>query len=85
MTNEYQQITNLVKSKNEKAENLCYEEVNKIELNPEENNSDSIVFNTQSISSKLIDYSNAYIHFQVDIEFATSDVYTKTNLTLRFL
>ena len=51
MTNEYKQITDLVKSKNERVENLSYKEVNRIKLNPEENNSTSIVFNTQSISS----------------------------------
>ena len=83
MTNEYKQITHLVKSKNERIENLSYKEVNKIKLNPEENNSTSIVFNTQSISSTLIDYSNAYIQFQFDIKFETDAVCTKNNLTLK--
>ena len=83
MTNEYKQITDLVKSKNEKVENISYKEVNKIKLNPEENNSTSIVFNTQSISSKLIDYSNAYIQFQFDIKFETDAGCTKANLTLK--
>ena len=83
MTNEYQQITNLVKSKNERVENLSYKEVNKIKLNPEEKNSTSIVFNTQSISSKLIDYSNAYIQFQFHIKFETDAACTKTNLSLK--
>ena len=83
MTNEYQQITNLVKSKNERVENLCHKEVNKIKLNPEENNSTSIVFNTQSISSKSIDYSNGYIQFQFDIKFETDGACTKANLTLK--
>ena len=55
MTSECQQIINLIKSKNEKVENISYKKVNKIELNPEENNSTSIVFNTQSISSICID------------------------------
>ena len=59
MTSEFKQIINLVKSKNEKVENISYKEVNKLKLNPEDNNSTSIVFNTQSISSKLIDYSNS--------------------------
>ena len=83
MTSEYQQIINLVKSKNEKVENISYKEVNKIKLNPEENNSTSIVFNTQSISSKLIDYSNAYIQFQFDIKFETDAACTKANLILK--
>ena len=63
MTTELNQIINLVKSKNEKVENILYKEVNRLKLNPEDNNSTSIVFNTQSISSKLIDYSNAYFQF----------------------
>ena len=83
MTNEYKQITDLVKSKNERVENLSYKEVNKIKLNPEENNSTSIVFNTQSISSKLIDNFNAYIQFQFDIKFETDAACTKANLTLK--
>ena len=59
--------------------------MNKIKLNPEENNSTSTVFNTQSIliKSKLIDFSNAYIQFQFDIKFETDDVCTKANLTLK--
>ena len=83
MTNEYQQKTNLVKSKDEKVENLSYQEVNKIKLKPEENNSTSIAFNTQSILSKLIDYSNAYIQFQFDVKFETDDICTKNKLTLK--
>ena len=83
MTNEYKQITDLVKSKNERVENLSYKEVNKIKLNPEESNSTSIVFNTQSISSKLIDYSHAYIQFQFGIKFETDAACTKANLTLK--
>ena len=36
-----------------------------------------------SILSKLVDYSNAYIQFEFDIKFATSDACTKANLTLK--
>ena len=32
MTTELTQITNLVKSKNEKIENICYKEVHKIKI-----------------------------------------------------
>ena len=35
MTNEFNQIINLVKSKNEKVENIFYKEVYKLKLNPE--------------------------------------------------
>ena len=60
MTSELTQIKNLIKSKNEKIENVCYKEVNKIKIN-KENGDSPIVFNTKSILSKLVDYSNAYI------------------------
>ena len=78
MTSEFNQIINLVKSKNEKVENISYKEVYKLRLDPQNNNNNtSIVFNTQNNSSQLIDYSNAYFQFQ------TADACTKTNLTLK--
>ena len=83
MTNEFNQIVNLVKSKNEKIEHISYKEVYKLKLNPENNNNTAIVFNTQNISSQLIDYSNAYFQFIFNIKFATADVSLKTNLTLK--
>ena len=43
MTTELNQIINLVKSSSEKVENISYKEVNKLKLNPEDNNSTSIV------------------------------------------
>ena len=82
MTSEFNQITNLVKSKNEKVEHISYKEVYKLKLNPENNNNSSIVFNTQNNSSQLIDYSNAYFQFIFNIKFATEAACTKTNLTL---
>ena len=57
--------------------------LNKLKLNPEDNNSNSIVFNTQSISSKIIDYTNAYFQFIFDIKFETDDASQKDNLTLK--
>ena len=45
MTTELTQITNLIKSKNEKVENMCYKEVHKIRLDKRDG-SNSIVFNT---------------------------------------
>ena len=82
MTSELTQIVNLVKSKNEKVENIYYKEVHKIKIN-KENGDNPIVFNTKSILSRLVDYSNAYIKFQFDIKFATNDACTKQNLTLK--
>ena len=82
MTTELTQIINLVKSKNEKIENICYKEVHKIKLDKRDGNN-PIVFNTKSILSNLIDYSNAYIGFQFDIKFVTDAACTKANLTLK--
>ena len=82
MTTELTQIINLVKSKNEKVENICYKEVHKIKLDKRDGNN-PIVFNTKSILSNLIDYSNAFIEFQFDFKFTTDAACTKANLTLK--
>ena len=82
MTSELTHITNLIKSKNEKVENICYKEVHKIKLDKRDG-SNPIVFNTKTVLSNLVDYSNAYIEFQFDIKFATDAVCTKANLTLK--
>ena len=79
MTSELTQIVNLIKSK---IENICYKEVHIIKLDKRDGNN-PIVFNTKSILTNLIDYSNAYIEFQFDIKFATVDACTKGNLTLK--
>ena len=83
MTNEFNQIINLAKSKNKKVDHISYKEVYKLILNPENNDNTSIVFNTQNNSSQLIDYSNAYFQFIFNIKFETADVCLKTNLTLK--
>ena len=83
MTSEFNQIINLVKSKNEKVEHISYKEVYKLKLNPENNNNTSIVFNTQNNSSQLIDYSNAYFQFIFNVKFETAAACTKANLTLK--
>ena len=83
MTNEFNQIINLVKSKSEKVEHISYKEVYKLKLNPENNNNTRIEFNTKNISSQLIDYSNAYFQFIFNIKFATAEACTKNNLILK--
>ena len=83
MTSEFNQIINLVKSKNEKVEHISYKEVYKLKLNPENNINTRIEFNTKNISSQLIDYSNAYFQFIFNIKFATEAACTKANLTLK--
>ena len=82
MTSELPQITNLIKSKNEKVENICYKEAHKIRLDKRDG-SNPIVFNAKAILTNIIDYSTAYIEFQFDIKFATADACTKANLTLK--
>ena len=83
MTNEFKQITSLVKSKNEIVEHISYKEVYKLKLNPENNNNNLIEFNTKNNSSQLIDYSNAYFQFIFNIKFETAQACTKANLTLK--
>ena len=83
MTNEFKQIINLVKSKNEIVEHISYKEVYKLKLNPENNNNNLIEFNTKNNSSQLIDYSNAYFQFIFNIKFETDQACTKANLTLK--
>ena len=83
MTSEFNQIINLVKSRNEKVEHISYKEVYKSKLNPKNNNNTSIVFNTQNNSSQLIDYSNAYFQLIYNIKFESAAVCLKTSLTLK--
>ena len=83
MTNEFNQIINLVKSRNEKIENISYKEIYRLRLDPQNNNNTSIIFNTQNNSSQLIDYSNAYFQFIFNLKFETAAVCSKTNLTLK--
>ena len=83
MTNEFNQIINLVKSKNEKVKHISYKEVYKLKLNPENNTNNLIEFNTKNNSSQLIDYSNAYFQFIFNIKFETAAACTKANLTLK--
>ena len=83
MTSEFNQIINLVKSKNERIEHISYKEIYKLKLNPKNNNSTVIVFNTKNISSQLIDYSNAYFQFIFNVKFENNAACTKANLTLK--
>ena len=82
MTSELNHIENLIKSKNENVENICYKEVHKIKLDKRDGDI-PIVFNTKTVLSNLVDYSNSYIEFQFDIKFATDAACAKANLTLK--
>ena len=48
MTSKLNHILNLIKSKNEKVENICYKEVHKIKLEKRDGNN-PIVFNTKTV------------------------------------
>ena len=62
--NDYTIIENLFENKNDIIDFQSFEESNVIRLNNNNNgvyDNDTILFNTQTVSSKLIDYSNAYV------------------------
>ena len=66
--NDYKIIENLFENKNDIIDFQNFEESNVIRLNNNNNgtyDNDTLLFNTQTISSKLIDYSNAYVLMDV--------------------
>ena len=69
--NDYKTITKLFENDQDKIGFRLFKEYNIIKLNNKNNNNydnNQIEFNTQSLSSKLINYSNAYIYIEVEIE-----------------
>ena len=56
--------------------------MHKIKISKEDG-TNPIVFNTESVLSELVDYSNAYIEFQFNIKFATANACTKGNLLIK--
>ena len=63
--NDIKILTNLFDNKNDEITFQNFEESNIIKLNNNNKgnfNENKLIFNTQSISSKIIDYSNAYIY-----------------------
>ena len=66
--NDYRILDNLFDNKNDEIPFQNFEESNIIKLNNNnKGNFDEkrLIFNTQSISSKIIDYSNTHILFEV--------------------
>ena len=62
--NDYTIIENLFENKNDIIDFQSFEESNVIRLNNNNNgtyDNDILLFNTQTVSSKLIDYSNSYV------------------------
>ena len=62
--NDYKILENLFENRNDMIDFQSFEESNVIRLNNNNNgtyDNDTLLFNTQTVSSKLIDYSNAYV------------------------
>ena len=76
--NDYKTITKLSENDQDEIGFRLFKESNIIKLNNKNNNNydnNQIVFNTQSLASKLINYSNAYIEIEILLEvlFDSSD------------
>ena len=74
--NDYKTITRLFENNQDKIGFILFKESNIIKLNNKNNNNydnNQIEFNTQSLSSKLINYSNAYIEVEIELEIPFDD------------
>ena len=69
--NDYKTITKLFENDQDEIGFRLFKESNIIKLNNSNNNNynnNQIEFNTQSLASKLINYSNAYIEVEIELE-----------------
>ena len=68
--NDYKTITKLFENDQDEIGFRLFKESNIIKLNKNNNNYDSnqIEFNTQSLSSKLINYNNTYIEVEIELK-----------------
>ena len=69
--NDYKTITKLFENDQDEIGFRLFKESNIIKLNNNNNNNydnNKIEFNTQSLASKLINYSNAYIEVEIELE-----------------
>ena len=79
--NDYETITRLFENDQDEIGFRLFKESNIIKLNNKNNNNydnydnNQIEFNTQSLASKIINYSNAYIEIEIELEipFDASD------------
>ena len=74
--NDYKTITKLFENDQDEIGFRLFKESNIIKLNNKNNNNydnNQIEFNTQSLSSKLINYSNAYIEVEIELEIPYED------------
>ena len=89
--NDYTTLENLSKDKQDEIHFELFKESNVIKINNnngDNNNFDNgILFNTQSISSKMINYSDAYVllHIECEIPFDSSDQNKKSIPKLLYL
>ena len=87
--NDYRKLNNLFDNKYDENAFQNFEESNIIKLNNNNKNNFNekrLIFNTQSISSKIINYSMAYISFEVkaNIPFVNdTEEIVKNTFTLR--
>ena len=74
--NDYKTITKLFENDQDEIGFRLLKESNIIKLNNKSNNNydnNQIEFNTQSLSSKFIDYSNAYIEVEIELDIPFGD------------
>ena len=74
--NEYKTITKLFENNKDEIGFKLFKESNIIKLNNKNNDNydnNQIEFNTQSLTSKLINYSNAYIEVEIELEIPFDD------------
>ena len=74
--NDYKTITKLFENDQDEIGFNLFKESNIIKLNNKNNNNydnNQIEFNTQSLSSKLINYSNSYIEIEIELEIPFDD------------
>ena len=74
--NDYKTITKLFENDQDEIGFRLFKESNIIKLNNKNNNnydSNKIEFNTQSLASKIINYSNAYIEVEIELEVPFDD------------
>ena len=74
--NDYKTITKLFENDQDEIGFRLFKELNVIKLNNKNNNNydnNQIEFNTQSLASKIINYSNAYIEVEIELEIPFDD------------
>ena len=74
--NDYKTISRLFENDQDEIGFRLFKESNIIELNNKNDNNyenNQIEFNTQSLASKLINYSNAYIEIEIELEIPFDD------------